>query len=584
VFPLFSEGARAGTPRLKGWPERATTSAATVETWWTKWPDAWIGIATGPGSDLLVIDLDVKGDKDGVASWEALSPDDGTGVMATTPNGGWHLYYHTTEHYGNSVGKLGEGIDVRGARGFVVAPPAPGREWAYTPDTSPADVPTWLAELLKPETPAERHDATSHLAELLQDPPGADVVGWNDWLVRVAGHYAKLIPYEDAYTTLVQKAAELCDGSWKTGEVEKVADSAWRTEHAKAEPPEGVPPLAYDELMRLRAREWAKEAYRNEQIQHVTPPPITLWSHELEQEDEDLPWTVADLHVTGGNTLLAAQYKTGKTSFVLNVAHSLIDQVPFLDVYPTTFAEGTVVYANYELTDRQFRKWLRRIDPKNPQRALVWNLRGYTLPFWERDTKELIVRTLAEAKCQALILDPWAKVFNGAGDENSNSDVGKALDTWDEIKRLADIPDLFLVAHTGRKEFGDTREVHVRAATRLDDWADSRWLLSKDAQNVRWFTADGRDVNTGEAYRLQWDSNAHRITADVAATKKASAMSDRLEQIRRLVATGASVTKTNILDCLRGSADSKRQAIDEAVRCGILVADGNRYSAGELAA
>src|SRR5205807_1561227 len=53
---------RAGTrqPHLKGWPRAATTYAPTIRTWWGRWPDAAVGIATGRGSSLVVLDRDPR--------------------------------------------------------------------------------------------------------------------------------------------------------------------------------------------------------------------------------------------------------------------------------------------------------------------------------------------------------------------------------------------------------------------------------------------------------------------------------------------------------------------------------------------
>src|SRR5436189_1424247 len=57
VFPL-----RAGSkvPLMNGGFYNATTDLDQVGRWWRKWPHANIGIATGPVSGLLVVDLDPK--------------------------------------------------------------------------------------------------------------------------------------------------------------------------------------------------------------------------------------------------------------------------------------------------------------------------------------------------------------------------------------------------------------------------------------------------------------------------------------------------------------------------------------------
>ncbi len=51
VFP--QDGKR---PKIRDWPNNATDKASVVERWWTRWPDADIGIALSP--DLYVFDTD----------------------------------------------------------------------------------------------------------------------------------------------------------------------------------------------------------------------------------------------------------------------------------------------------------------------------------------------------------------------------------------------------------------------------------------------------------------------------------------------------------------------------------------------
>ena len=49
----------------------ATTDEATIRQWWTDWPDANIGFATGAASGIVVLDIDPRhgGDKT-LAGWE----------------------------------------------------------------------------------------------------------------------------------------------------------------------------------------------------------------------------------------------------------------------------------------------------------------------------------------------------------------------------------------------------------------------------------------------------------------------------------------------------------------------------------
>jgi len=65
VYPLRPGDKR---PLLEGWPHQATAGVQAIPQWWTRWPEANVGLACGP-SRLFVVDMDVKGAADGPASW-----------------------------------------------------------------------------------------------------------------------------------------------------------------------------------------------------------------------------------------------------------------------------------------------------------------------------------------------------------------------------------------------------------------------------------------------------------------------------------------------------------------------------------
>ncbi len=83
-----------------------------------------------------------------------------------TGGGGWYAYLsHPGATVPSSASRIGEGLDVRGDGGYVVAPPSRHwsgylYRWAVSPDCAlhadhPAPVPRWLLDLATP--PARRH-------------------------------------------------------------------------------------------------------------------------------------------------------------------------------------------------------------------------------------------------------------------------------------------------------------------------------------------------------------------------------------------------------------------------------------------
>ena len=116
-----------------------------------------IGIATGPASGLLVLDVDGE---QGRESLRDLLPQHRLKKILIAITGrvddggkqsGWHLYfkYPTGSSIGNSLGPFGVGIHVRGRGGYVVAPPsihASGQEYRWRDEEhEPANLPGLLA-------------------------------------------------------------------------------------------------------------------------------------------------------------------------------------------------------------------------------------------------------------------------------------------------------------------------------------------------------------------------------------------------------------------------------------------------------
>lgn len=106
----------------------ASTDPAQVEAWWRRWPEANIGIPTGPLSGIEVVDVDVKGDPPrGPASWQQATQAgllDGWAAQVVTPSGGLHAYYPVAEAEQRSWASGTAQLDFRGTAGYIVAPPS----------------------------------------------------------------------------------------------------------------------------------------------------------------------------------------------------------------------------------------------------------------------------------------------------------------------------------------------------------------------------------------------------------------------------------------------------------------------------
>ena len=183
VFPL-APGTRIPMKGSHGYLD-GTRDLDVVRAWWLASPTANIGIACGAASGIWVLDVDPR--HGGAAALAALESEHGAlpaTITATTPRGGKHLYWRWPTdgpEIRNSVARVGDGLDVLGEGGSVVAPPsirALGGRYAWCGgDAALADAPGWLVGLTRPPARATTRD---------QCPPSTAIQGDTDRYVAAA--------------------------------------------------------------------------------------------------------------------------------------------------------------------------------------------------------------------------------------------------------------------------------------------------------------------------------------------------------------------------------------------------------------
>jgi hypothetical protein len=188
-------------PRLRHGLTEASTDPRLIEMWWSRWPEANVGLRTGIAMDVA--------DIDSPAGWHGLchllGDDPPPGPRVRTGSGGWHLWFAPTG-FGNRVHLL-PGLDWRGSGGYVVAPPsrhASGGDYRWVRGPGD-DLPVGPAELLaliegpapapaphRPITHPDRYGQAALTAEadrVAHAPVGAR----NDTLNRAAFALGRLV-------------------------------------------------------------------------------------------------------------------------------------------------------------------------------------------------------------------------------------------------------------------------------------------------------------------------------------------------------------------------------------------------------
>ena len=141
-------------PRTRSGLKDASTDPGVINRWWTQWPDANIGIATGKQSNLVVLDVDP--DHGGKASLDDLtaSYSEFETLSQVTGGKGWHYFFEypeSLEAIKNSAGKIGKGLDIRADGGYVVAPPSThssGNLYQWETEIPLSNIPGWLLFLI----------------------------------------------------------------------------------------------------------------------------------------------------------------------------------------------------------------------------------------------------------------------------------------------------------------------------------------------------------------------------------------------------------------------------------------------------
>jgi AAA domain len=247
------------------------------------------------------------------------------------------------------------------------------------------------------------------------------------------------------------------------------------------------------------------EATARDELAAETAPPIPrLYRGDafLTQPDDTPPWRITGLWPAGGNVILAAQFKAGKTTLRDNLIRSWCDGYSFLGRYPITPAAGHLVIIDAEMPARIARRWLNDQMITHTERFSYVNIRGAAASLNILAPAPAAEWTRLMTGAGAVLVDCIGPVMAALGlDESKSPDTGRFLAALERVLADASVPECFLIHHMGH---GAERS---RGASRLRDWPDAEWRLVRQDENPsspRYLSAFGRDVDIPES-RLDYD-------------------------------------------------------------------------------
>ncbi len=208
----------------------ATLDTGVIRTWWTRWPDANIGVATGEVSGIIAFDIDRR--NNGVETLKGLVPELGrppTTVQTNTGGGGYHLIY---EHPGFPVRSklIGPSLELKSDGAYIVAPGSrhiSGKQYESKTGRSRND--RRPAKLRNPWLQWLRGEVQPKPAEGVAGGDDTDFVGEgqrNTYLTSFAGTLRQTGMSSDALlAALLAENQARCKPPLDRSEVEKIANS-----------------------------------------------------------------------------------------------------------------------------------------------------------------------------------------------------------------------------------------------------------------------------------------------------------------------------------------------------------------------
>lgn len=281
------------------------------------------------------------------------------------------------------------------------------------------------------------------------------------------------------------------------------------------------------------------------------------------------------------NVIITAQYKTGKTKFVIStIAKALCDDEPFMGDVPVHTPEGGVVVGHWNCEmdpDEMAGTYVIPAGIQNVDNLRGADLRGHRVNILSTQGRRWAVQWLRgeiadqdgnyPEPVKVWTIDSFARLARMAGvSEKDNDEVMSLLMALDEIKVEAEVDVIFLITHTGRGMMEEGKE-RARGATAIDDWCDARWIMTEQ-DGIRFLAVDGRGVGM-DAVALVFDEETGHSTRGLGG--KADVKADgQIQAVVRVVKDNPGISATALAKVMKLSQRAIAQYVEDAIAAGFI--------------
>jgi len=311
----------------------ATRFIAIIKGWWTEYPNANIGIATGQISGIVVVDIDTKNNGfDSLEKLEAEYVKLPQTITVTTGSMGKHYYFKGPNTIIKNAIGIRPGIDIRGDGGYVVAPPsthASGNTYKWDniellKDNTVAELPLWFIGL-----------PTKNAGFLVPSIYGEQQNNKN----------LNVIPEGKRNGTLTSLAGSMHHRGMST---DAIREALYKENEIRC-----VPPLSQSEIDTIINSISKYDNTQNKEQSITKKITLTKLADLIAEPEEEVSYIVERLLPSAGISLLAGKPKVGKTTLVRMLALCIAQGEDFLD---RIAIKGLVIYLALEEKRAEVRK------------------------------------------------------------------------------------------------------------------------------------------------------------------------------------------------------------------------------------